>query len=235
MRLHHISRLSQRTLFTLPNFSPWAASETQTYTEQKVLPYAPLYSDINDAFHNFPRSYTRQQLYQVVADVKSYPRFVPYCTGSRILRTIPTSNDQVVMDAELTVGFFTFKESYVSKVTCTPFISVEVRARPSPPITHLTRRFVLGCCIVLHATLQDPVDDVAVRTSLASTYETSPIQRTRQSTGTFHNVQSHSGQARSRVRFRKPHSRVGLSRVLWPGIKVDGQGVRGTVFGGLWP
>jgi len=118
MRLLHTSRLPRRTLFTLPKFPSQAGIETQTYSEQKVLPY------------------TRQQLYQVVADVKSYPRFVPYCTGSRILRTppVPTTNDQVIMDAELTVGFLTFKESYVSKVTCTPFDSVEAVASSS---THL--------------------------------------------------------------------------------------------------
>lgn len=29
------------------------------------------------------------------------------------------------MDAELTVGFLSFKESYVSKVTCVPHESVE--------------------------------------------------------------------------------------------------------------
>lgn len=33
----------------------------------------------------------------------------------------------MTMDAELTVGFLAFQESYVSKVTCTPFSSVEVR------------------------------------------------------------------------------------------------------------
>lgn len=31
------------------------------------------------------------------------------------------------MDAELTVGFLSFQESYVSKVTCSPNESVEVR------------------------------------------------------------------------------------------------------------
>jgi coenzyme Q-binding protein COQ10 len=30
------------------------------------------------------------------------------------------------MDAELTVGFLSLKESYVSRVTCTPYLSVEV-------------------------------------------------------------------------------------------------------------
>lgn len=61
----------------------------------------------------------------MVADVPSYPLFVPFCTGSRILNS--QTRDQIkTMDAELTVGFMSFKESYVSKVTCTPIESVEV-------------------------------------------------------------------------------------------------------------
>lgn len=34
-----------------------------------------------------------------------------------------------MVDAELTVGFLNFQESYVSVVTCIPFKSVEVRER----------------------------------------------------------------------------------------------------------
>ncbi|KAL0949924.1 hypothetical protein HGRIS_009952 [Hohenbuehelia grisea] len=38
------------------------------------------------------------------------------------------------MDAELTVGFLAFKESYVSNVTCIPFESVEAVASSSTPL-----------------------------------------------------------------------------------------------------
>jgi len=74
-------------------------------------------------------SYNRNQLYDIVADVGSYPRFVPFCTGSRIFNTSTQQQTGLpfIMEAELTVRFLTFKESYVSQVTCTPFQSVEVR------------------------------------------------------------------------------------------------------------
>lgn len=71
-----------------------------------------------------------RQLYEVVADVASYPHFIPFCTGSRILsksRIGDSATSNHTMDAELQVGFLSFKESYVSKVTCKPYISVEVR------------------------------------------------------------------------------------------------------------
>ena len=74
-------------------------------------------------------SYQPQQLYNVVADVASYPRFIPFCTGSRIIDKVrhgDSSTSPISMNAELTVGFLSLKESYVSKVTCRPFLSVEV-------------------------------------------------------------------------------------------------------------
>jgi coenzyme Q-binding protein COQ10 len=88
---------------------------------------AVLYVDMRE------RSYKRSQLYQLVADVPSYPSFVPFCTRSRIIKRheqgIYSSADPPgtrVMDAELSVGFLSFDESYVSRVTCKPFQSVEV-------------------------------------------------------------------------------------------------------------
>ena len=71
----------------------------------------------------FP-SYSTNQLYKVVSDVASYPRFVPYCTGTRILSrtTAPTPGhaEVVKMQAEMTVRFMAFEVSYTSDVTCTP-------------------------------------------------------------------------------------------------------------------
>jgi coenzyme Q-binding protein COQ10 len=85
--------------------------------------------------------YTRQQLYELVADVGSYPLFVPFCTGSRILCCFEADErsrgDQraTALEAELTVGFLSFSESYISKVTRIPFESVEV-CIPFPNILH---------------------------------------------------------------------------------------------------
>lgn len=58
--------------------------------------------------------------------MQSYHLFVPFCTQSRIL-TRSTDGQQILhLDAELTAGFLSFTESYVSKVTCIPFESVQV-------------------------------------------------------------------------------------------------------------
>lgn len=64
------------------------------------------------------------------------------------------------MDAELTVGFLSFKESYTSKVTCRPNESVEVSIfRILPSRAHSSMR--TGCSFVIYPTLQDAYHDLA--------------------------------------------------------------------------
>ena len=93
---------------------------------------------VNDAFfrgiYRCLSSYKPSQLYRVVSDVNSYPRFLPFCAGARVLsKTIPKDpsamgrNGAVKMQAEMTVGFMALKEHYVSDVTCIPYESVAVR------------------------------------------------------------------------------------------------------------
>ncbi|KAI9453477.1 cyclase/dehydrase [Lactarius psammicola] len=91
--------------------------------------------------------YTRRQLYAVVADVGSYPSFLPFCTRSRVLRP-PTPVDHnnthasapsvqsgaLQMEAELTVAFLAFTERYTSRVTCVPHESVRAVAASSTPL-----------------------------------------------------------------------------------------------------
>ncbi|EIW82055.1 hypothetical protein CONPUDRAFT_53959 [Coniophora puteana RWD-64-598 SS2] len=103
-----------KPFITLPNFSPFGGApsgqnnnEGQKYHERKMFPYKP------------------KELYDVIANVSSYPQFVPYCTNSRILQQYK-QNGETHMDAELSVGFLAFQESYVSKVICKPYESVEV-------------------------------------------------------------------------------------------------------------
>lgn len=57
--------------------------------------------------------YTPEQLYDVVADVDQYPRFVPWCTGCKIRSR---SADGCKMDAELEIGFRLLNERYTSHV-----------------------------------------------------------------------------------------------------------------------
>ena len=55
--------------------------------------------------------FSREQLFNVVSNVKSYHKFVPWCKESNVL--IETATD---LEAELVVGFGYFNEKYISVV-----------------------------------------------------------------------------------------------------------------------
>lgn len=58
-----------------------------------------------------PLPYTPQQLFDLVADIESYPEFLPWCVGSRIRRR---QGNLVV--ADLVIGFKMFRERFTSRV-----------------------------------------------------------------------------------------------------------------------
>src|SRR6266404_8741699 len=76
--------------------------------------------------------YSADELFAVVADVKDYPAFVPWCSGARLQR-----EDQREIIAELVIGFGPFQESFTSHVTLDRPRQVLVRATEGP-LEHLT-------------------------------------------------------------------------------------------------
>ena len=64
-----------------------------THAEKRILPYTP------------------EQLFELVAAVDRYPEFLPWCVGSRIVRT-----EGPVIYADLIIGFRMFREQFTSKV-----------------------------------------------------------------------------------------------------------------------
>jgi coenzyme Q-binding protein COQ10 len=77
-------------------------------------------------------AYSADELFEVVADVKDYPSFVPWCSGARIHR-----EDQREIVAELVIGFGPFQESFTSQVTLDRPRQVLVRSVEGP-LEHLT-------------------------------------------------------------------------------------------------
>lgn len=65
-----------------------------THAEKKVLRYTP------------------EQLFDIVADVRRYPEFLPWCVGARVL-----SRTEAELTADLTIGFKVFRETFRSQVT----------------------------------------------------------------------------------------------------------------------
>ena len=72
-----------------------------THTEKRIMPY------------------TAKQMYDLVADVESYPEFLPWCAASRISNVIKDDHKTIV-EADLIIAFKVFRERFGSRVTLTP-------------------------------------------------------------------------------------------------------------------
>ena len=81
---------------------------------------------------SFLNRYSQKELYSLVADVNSYRHFLPFCHASKVLNASRPNwksnpgDGPVELEAELRVGFLGLEESYVSRVLCNPYDSVEV-------------------------------------------------------------------------------------------------------------
>jgi len=60
--------------------------------------------------------YTAEQMYALVADVESYPEFLPWCAAARI-RSRTDKGECEVMEADLVISFKVFRERFGSRVT----------------------------------------------------------------------------------------------------------------------
>lgn len=72
-----------------------------THSETKTLPY------------------TAQQMYDLVADVDSYPKFLPWTAAARI-RSTEDKGDHTEMLADLVISFKVFRETFGSRVLLWP-------------------------------------------------------------------------------------------------------------------
>ncbi|WP_420002760.1 type II toxin-antitoxin system RatA family toxin [Arenibacterium sp. LLYu02] len=66
-----------------------------------------------------PMPYTAQQMYDLVADVATYPKFLPWCAGARIRSRVPQGASEV-MEADLVISFKVFRERFGSRVVLHP-------------------------------------------------------------------------------------------------------------------
>jgi coenzyme Q-binding protein COQ10 len=101
------------------------------HSEQRVLPFRP------------------EQLFDLVADIESYPQFLPWCIGARIRR-----RDGNVLLADLVIGFKMVRERYTSRVTLTPKHRIDV-AYVDGPLKRLTNCWTFsdherGCLVDFH-------------------------------------------------------------------------------------
>ncbi len=71
--------------------------------------------------------YTPEQMFDLVADVRRYPEFLPWCVGARIV-----SHTENELLADLTIGFKMFRETFRSRVALERPHHVHVRYETGP-------------------------------------------------------------------------------------------------------
>jgi coenzyme Q-binding protein COQ10 len=59
-------------------------------------------------------------MYRLVADVGSYPQFLPWTAAARVRRVTPQDDGSEVMEADLVISFKVFRERFSSRVVLWP-------------------------------------------------------------------------------------------------------------------
>lgn len=72
-----------------------------THSEKRTLPYSA------------------QEMYDLVADVGQYPKFLPWCAAARVKSVVP-QGDAEIMEADLVISFKVFRERFTSQVVLQP-------------------------------------------------------------------------------------------------------------------
>jgi coenzyme Q-binding protein COQ10 len=80
--------------------------------------------------------YTAAQMYDLVADVASYPQFLPWTAAARIRTRTPIEGGEV-MEADLVISFKVFRERFGSRVTLLPGQQTILTEYIDGPFKHL--------------------------------------------------------------------------------------------------
>jgi coenzyme Q-binding protein COQ10 len=91
-----------------------------------------------------------EQMYDLVADLTSYPRFIPNCTRMKVERDHGTTDD--VRYARMTVKFGPLTQSYTSRVHADPQSWTITAHAVDGPFSHLDSKWVFepegtGTCV----------------------------------------------------------------------------------------
>lgn len=80
--------------------------------------------------------YSAAQMYDLVADVASYPKFLPWTAAARIRSRTPIEAGEV-MEADLVISFKVFRERFGSRVTLLPGSQTILTEYIDGPFRHL--------------------------------------------------------------------------------------------------
>ena len=91
--------------------------------------------------------YSCESIFNLVADVESYPDFLPWCIATRI-----RSTDETHMSADMVIGFKMFREQFTSSVILIRPRNIQVEYE-NGPFKHLKNHWIFdteseGNCLV---------------------------------------------------------------------------------------
>jgi len=85
-----------------------------THAEKRFLPYTP------------------EQMFALVADIESYPQFLPWCVGTRIRSRTQEADGRELVLADMIIGYKMFRERFTSRVRLKPHDRIDVEYSEGP-------------------------------------------------------------------------------------------------------
>ena len=86
-------------------------------------------------------AHAADEMFALVADVESYPRFVPLCQSLVVRGRKPQANGTEIVVADMTVAYKVFRETFTSRVVLDPAkLQIDVTYLDGP-IRHLENRW----------------------------------------------------------------------------------------------
>ena len=83
----------------------------------------------------------KEQLVNLVLDIESYPKFIPYCLGAKIHEK-KEENNLILIIADLTIGKGPFKATYKSDVRFNKDTDTILVTNIKGPLKHLDNKWV---------------------------------------------------------------------------------------------
>ena len=84
--------------------------------------------------------FTSRQMFDLVADVEQYPKFLPLCEALTVKKREQES-DKAILICEMTVGYYALRETFTSRVTCERSESTILVEYIDGPFKHLENRW----------------------------------------------------------------------------------------------
>lgn len=123
-------RPSERTRFQPPSILlPQASKGSRNLVSNLLTPLQSLTASRILPYHAAP-------LYNIIADIQSYPQFIPYCISSSITSTSApeaTTEQRWPRTADLRIGYGPYDEVFRSAVYCLPHRVLEAVAGDAVP------------------------------------------------------------------------------------------------------